>query len=258
MSEYMEKFAVSRLVGAPPGYIGYEEGGLLTEQVRQHPYSVVLLDEIEKAHHDIYNLLLQLLEEGELKDNLGHTVSFKNTVIIMTSNAGAREITAESKMGFYTAKEGIVPYSEIKSSAMEELKKIMSPELLNRIDDVIVFDALSKKQIASILEIQIKELEDRLDEKSISLVLKTKAKEYLVEHGYEPSMGARPMRRLLQKEIEDPLANLLLQNENEEGETVSVDCIDGTISLKLSKKKKKAAAAKKKQELSAQEANQLS
>ena len=134
----------------------------------------------------------------------------------------------------------------------------MSPELLNRIDDVIVFDALSKKQIASILEIQIKELEDRLDEKSISLVLKTKAKEYLVEHGYEPSMGARPMRRLLQKEIEDPLANLLLQNENEEGETVSVDCIDGTISLKLSKKKKKAAAAKKKQELSAQEANQLS
>ena len=141
---------------------------------------------------------------------------------------------------------------------MEELKKIMSPELLNRIDDVIVFDALSKKQIASILEIQIKELEDRLDEKSISLVLKTKAKEYLVEHGYEPSMGARPMRRLLQKEIEDPLANLLLQNENEEGETVSVDCIDGTISLKLSKKKKKAVAAKKKQELSAQEANQLS
>ena len=258
MSDYMEKQNASRLVGAPPGYIGYEEGGLLTEQVRQHPYSVVLLDEIEKAHHDIYNLLLQLLEEGELKDNLGHTVSFKNTVIIMTSNAGAREITAESKMGFSTAKEGIVPYSEIKSSAMEELKKIMSPELLNRIDDVIVFDALSKKQIASILEIQIKELEDRLDEKSISLVLKTKAKEYLVEHGYEPSMGARPMRRLLQKEIEDPLANLLLQNENEEGETVSVDCIDGTISLKLSKKKKKAAAAKKKQELSAQEANQLS
>ena len=176
----------------------------------------------------------------------------------MTSNAGAREITAESKLGFSTAKEGIVPYSEIKSSAMEELKKIMSPELLNRIDDVIVFDALSKKQIASILEIQIKELEDRLDEKSISLVLKTKAKEYLVEHGYEPSMGARPMRRLLQKEIEDPLANLLLQNENEEGETVSVDCIDGTISLKLSKKKKKAVAVKKKQELSAQEANQLS
>lgn len=258
MSDYMEKQNASRLVGAPPGYIGYEEGGLLTEQVRQHPYSVVLLDEIEKAHHDIYNLLLQLLEEGELKDNLGHTVSFKNTVIIMTSNAGAREISAESKMGFFTAKEGIVPYSEIKSSAMEELKKIMSPELLNRIDDVIVFDALSKKQIASILEIQIKELEDRLDEKSISLVLKTKAKEYLVEHGYEPSMGARPMRRLLQKEIEDPLANLLLQNENEEGETVSVDCIDGTISLKLSKKKKKAAAAKKKQELSAQEANQLS
>ena len=258
MSDYMEKQNASRLVGAPPGYIGYEEGGLLTEQVRQHPYSVVLLDEIEKAHHDIYNLLLQLLEEGELKDNLGHTVSFKNTVIIMTSNAGAREITAESKMGFSTAKEGIVPYSEIKSSAMEELKKIMSPELLNRIDDVIVFDALSKKQIASILEIQIKELEDRLNEKSISLVLKTKAKEYLVEHGYEPSMGARPMRRLLQKEIEDPLANLLLQNENEEGETVSVDCIDGTISLKLSKKKKKAAAAKKKQELSAQEANQLS
>ena len=174
----------------------------------------------------------------------------------MTSNAGAREITAESRMGFSTAKEGIVPYNEIKSSAMEELKKIMSPELLNRIDDVIVFDALSKKQIASILEIQIKELEERLAEKSISLALKPKAREYLVEHGYEPSMGARPMRRLLQKEIEDPLANLFLQNENAEGETVSVDCVDGIISLKLSKKKR-AVSAKKKQELSAQEANQL-
>ncbi len=244
MSDYMEKQNASRLVGAPPGYVGYEEGGLLTEQVRQHPYSVVLLDEIEKAHHDIYNLLLQLLEEGELKDNLGHTVSFRNTVVIMTSNAGAREITSETRMGFSTVKDGIVPYSEIKSSAMEELKKIMSPELLNRIDDVIVFNALSKEQIVSILDIQIKELKDRLSEKSISLVLKPKARAYLAEHGYEPSMGARPMRRLIQKELEDPLATLLLKNKNAEGGTVSVECNDGKISLRFSKKRKEALPAK--------------
>ncbi|MGN0730205.1 ATP-dependent Clp protease ATP-binding subunit [Treponema sp.] len=246
MSDYMEKQNASRLVGAPPGYVGYEEGGLLTEQVRQHPYSVVLLDEIEKAHHDIYNLLLQLLEEGELKDNLGHTVSFKNTVIIMTSNAGAREITAEGRMGFSSAKTGLVPYSEIKASAQEELKKIMSPELLNRIDDVLVFNALSKEQIASILEIQLSELEERLAEKSISLAVSPSAREYLVEHGYEPSMGARPMRRLLQKEIEDPLANLLLQNENSENATVCVDCSDGSIVLKLSRKRKPSVSRTKK------------
>lgn len=238
MSDYMEKQNASRLVGAPPGYVGYEEGGMLTEQVRQHPYSVVLMDEIEKAHKDIFNLLLQMLEEGELKDNLGHTVSFRNCVVIMTSNAGAREITADSRVGFSTVKEGVLPYEEIKASALEELKKIMNPELLNRIDDVIVFDALSKEQVSAILDIQMKELEDRLKEKGLSIQLKTKAREYLVEHGYDPAMGARPMRRLIQREIEDALALLLLSKKKEEtSSTIVIDSTGEKLSLKFKKTK---------------------
>ena len=213
MSDYMEKHNASRLVGAPPGYIGFDDGGILTEKVRQHPYSVVLLDEIEKAHPDIFNLLLQMLEEGELKDNLGHTVSFRNTMVIMTSNAGARQITAESRMGFSSHKEGVLPYDDIKSSAMAELKRIMSPELLNRIDDVIVFDALNREQVSSILDIQLRELETRLSEKGLTLSLKSRARNFMIDNGYDPSMGARPMRRLIQKDIEDPLANLLLSGK---------------------------------------------
>jgi ATP-dependent Clp protease ATP-binding subunit ClpC len=237
MSDYMEKQNASRLVGAPPGYVGYEEGGMLTEQVRQHPYSVVLLDEIEKAHKDIFNLLLQMLEEGELKDNLGHTVSFRNCVVIMTSNAGAREITADSRVGFATVKEGVLPYEEIKSSALEELKKIMNPELLNRIDDVIVFDALSKEQVSAILDIQFSELEQRLKEKGLTVQLKPKARDYLVEHGYDPAMGARPMRRLIQREIEDSLALLLLSKKNETSSTIIIDCNGEKLSLKFKKTK---------------------
>lgn len=237
MSDYMEKQNASRLVGAPPGYVGYEEGGMLTEQVRQHPYSVVLLDEIEKAHKDIFNLLLQMLEEGELKDNLGHTVSFRNCVVIMTSNAGAREITADSRVGFATVKEGVLPYEEIKSSALEELKKIMNPELLNRIDDVIVFDALSKEQVSAILDIQFSELEQRLREKGLTVQLKPKARDYLVEHGYDPAMGARPMRRLIQREIEDSLALLLLSKKNETSSTIIIDCNSEKLSLKFKKTK---------------------
>ena len=223
MSDFMEKQNASRLVGAPPGYIGYDEGGLLTEKVRQHPYSVVLLDEIEKAHPDIFNLLLQLLEEGELSDNLGHTVSFRNTVIIMTSNAGSRQITADSRMGFASSKEGLLPYSELKSSATEELKKIMPPELLNRIDDVVVFSALTKEQVDSILNIQIRELEERLNEQNLSLVLKPKAREFMVENGYEPSMGARPMRRLIQRDVEDAVANLLLSGKRGSSSEIVID-----------------------------------
>lgn len=237
MSDYMEKQNASRLVGAPPGYIGYEEGGMLTEQVRQHPYSVVLLDEIEKAHHDIFNLLLQMLEEGELKDNLGHTVSFRNCLVIMTSNAGAREITADSRMGFSTVKEGVLPYEDIKTSAMEELKRIMSPELLNRIDDIVVFNALSREEVSNILDIQLGELQCRLDEKQIVLEVKPKARSYLVENGYEPSMGARPMRRLIQREIEDPLSLLLLESAGGESKpgvkTVALDFDGEKLFLKL-------------------------
>ena len=234
MSDFMEKHTASRLVGAPPGYVGYEEGVVLTEKVRRHPYSVVLLDEIEKAHPDIFNLLLQLLEEGELSDNLGHTVNFRNTVIIMTSNAGARQITNEGRVGFGTL-DGVMPYEEIKAGAMNELKKLLSPELINRIDDVIVFDALSKKEVSKILDIQLAELGDRLAERGLTISLKPKAKEYLIENGYNPAMGARPMKRLLRKEIEDPLSMELLSNAGKDYNTVSIECNNGKIKVKLEK-----------------------
>ncbi len=235
MSDYMEKQNASRLVGAPPGYVGFEEGGVLTEAVRQHPYSVVLLDEIEKAHPDIFNLLLQLLEEGELSDNLGHTVSFRNTVIIMTSNAGARKITTGNKMGFSSEMEGIMPYEDIKSNAIEELKKLMSPELLNRIDDVIVFDTLNRDQVGAILDIQMGELESRLAEQGITVQLKKEARDYMIEHGYDPAMGARPMRRLIQREIEDNIAMLLLSGKKSSGNKIMIELVDDKISVKLKK-----------------------
>lgn len=235
MSDYMEKYNASRLVGAPPGYIGYEEGGSLTEQVRQHPYSVVLLDEIEKAHPDIFNLLLQMLEEGELRDNLGHTVSFRNTVIIMTSNAGARQIMSDSRLGFSSGKDGVLPYEEIKASAMEEIKRIMSPELLNRIDDIIVFNALEREQVEKILDIQLGELGARLAEQGISLSVRPKAREFMVEHGYDPSMGARPMRRMIQRNVEEELATLLLSGKRGNSSTVIVDSDGEKISVRFKK-----------------------
>ena len=222
MSDFMEKHNVSRLVGAPPGYVGFEDGGILTEQVRRNPYSVILLDEIEKAHQDVFNLLLQILEEGELHDNHGNVVNFRNTVIIMTSNAGVRQISNENRLGFSSSSEKIMSYSQIKSNAFSELKNIMSPELLNRVDDVIVFESLGKKEIAAILEDQIAELSSRLAEKNIKIRLTSSAKNYLVEHGYEPSMGARPMRRLIQKEIEDEIANLIICSKCESGDEILV------------------------------------
>ena len=239
MSDYMEKHNASRLVGAPPGYVGYQEGGVLTEKVRRHPYSVVLLDEIEKAHPDIFNLLLQMLEEGELSDNLGHTVNFRNTVIIMTSNAGARQITNEGRVGFGTT-EGVIPYEEIKAGAMNELKKLLNPELINRIDDVIVFDALSKKQVSQILDIQLAELAERLKDKNLTINIKPKAKEYLIEHGYNPAMGARPMKRLIRKEVEDPLSIEILSNQNSDYNCVTIECICDKIKVKLGKQEKEA------------------
>ena len=235
MSDYMEKHNASRLVGAPPGYVGFDEGGILTEKVRQHPYSVVLLDEIEKAHPDVFNLLLQLLEEGELSDNFGHTVNFRNTVIIMTSNAGARQVNSEHRLGFSSSQDGLLPYTEIKANAMEELKRVMRPEFLNRIDDIVVFDALNRKQISSILDIQLKELESRLSELQLSLVVKPKAREYLLDNGYEPSMGARPMRRLIQNEIEEQLSLLILEGKIQESKNVVVDLSKGKILVKIQK-----------------------
>lgn len=232
MSDYMEKHNASRLVGSPPGYIGYENGGALTEAVRRHPYSVVLLDEIEKAHPDIFNLLLQMLEEGELSDNLGHTVNFRNTIVIMTSNAGARQITSAGRAGF-TAGDGALPYSEIKSNALAELKKIINPELINRIDDVVVFKTLSVDEIERALDIQLNELSDRLSEKGMTLSVSREAKADLARRGCNPEMGARPMRRLLRSEIEEPLSTALLSSGRESGGAVSVSLVEGKISVSL-------------------------
>ncbi|AFG37151.1 ATP-dependent Clp protease ATP-binding subunit [Spirochaeta africana] len=205
MSDFMEKHNVSRLVGAPPGYVGYEEGGLLTEKIRRKPYSVVLLDEIEKAHPDVFNLLLQVLEEGQLQDNLGHTVSFRNTILIMTSNAGAREITRESAVGFQTAGK-YLDYQEIKSSAMNELRRVFRPEFINRADEIVVFNSLQEEELQRIVDILLGEVQLRLSDKEIGLEISANARKYLIENGYDPKYGARPLRRLIQREIEDPLA----------------------------------------------------
>ncbi len=224
MSDYMEKHNSSRLVGAPPGYVGYEEGGILTEKIRRRPYSVILLDEIEKAHPDVFNLLLQVLEEGELRDSLGHVVNFRNTVIIMTSNAGIRQISNENKLGFVSGDDVIMDYENIKADALNELKRVMSPELINRIDDSVVFAPLSKKEVAEILDLQIAEFAERLLEQNIAIKITQKAKAYLVENGYIPQYGARPMRRLIQKEIEDKLAMKIICGECQNGDSVVVEC----------------------------------
>jgi ATP-dependent Clp protease ATP-binding subunit ClpC len=222
MSDFMEKHNVSRLVGAPPGYVGYEEGGVLTERIRRNPYRVVLFDEIEKAHHDVFNLLLQVLEEGELKDNLGHTISFKNTVIIMTSNAGVREISRDSRLGF-TAGTGIMSLEEIQAAALSELRRLFNPEFLYRVDDVVVFHALDEKQVEAILDIQIDELSRRLAEQGYGIKVLPAAKRVLLEKGWDPKYGGRPMRRTLQRELEDPLSLLILEGEYPSGSAFTAD-----------------------------------
>jgi len=225
MSDFMEKHNVSRLVGAPPGYIGYEEGGLLTEKIRRRPYSVVLLDEIEKAHPDVFNILLQVLEEGQLADNLGHTVSFRNTVLIMTSNAGAREISKDAALGFH-AEDGMLRYEEIKSSALGELKRMFNPEFLNRVDEIVVFHSLNREHLWKILEVMIQETQDQLAEQKIGLEVTPQAREFLIEQGYDEKYGARPLRRTLQKLIEDPLSVDILKGRFKTGVTVVVDLKD--------------------------------
>lgn len=251
MSDFMEKHTASRLVGAPPGYVGFEEGGMLTEKVRRNPYCVVLLDEIEKAHPDIFNLLLQVLEEGELKDNLGHTVSFRNTVIIMTSNAGVRRISNENSLGFNTSGDGVMSYESIKADALNELKKILNPELLNRIDDIVVFNALSQKEVSAILDLQIEEFRKRLAEKNLDIKLKPSARKYFIDNGYDPAFGARPMRRLIQRELEDETATLILQGECSPGTVLSVEAKNGKLRLsaesgdKGSRQRKTSSAGKK-------------
>ncbi|MBI2421623.1 MAG: ATP-dependent Clp protease ATP-binding subunit [Candidatus Hydrogenedentes bacterium] len=221
MSEYMEKFAVSRLTGAPPGYVGYNEGGQLTEQVRRRPYSVVLFDEIEKAHPDVFNTLLQVLEEGNMTDSTGRKVDFKNTVIIMTSNVGARRIGKNTTVGFQRGGDE-TQYHLMKDRVMEEAKKIFNPEFLNRIDDTIVFQRLTHEQILLIIDIQVAEVIDRVAQKDLHLVLGRDAKDFLVRVGSNEEYGARPLRRAVQQYVEDPLAELLLRGELGAGTTIVV------------------------------------
>ena len=236
MSDFMEKHNVSRLVGAPPGYIGYDEGGLLTEKIRRKPYAVVLFDEIEKAHPDVFNILLQVLEEGQLQDSLGHTVSFRNTVLIMTSNAGAREITHESAVGFKTI-EGMMDYRDIKASAMNELKRLFRPEFINRVDEIVVFHSLDRQQVQSILEIELADVQKRLAEKEITLEVTRKAKEHLIAVGYDVKFGARPLRRTIQREIEDPLAFEILRGRFMQGSHIVVTMRSGKIGFREKKGK---------------------
>jgi ATP-dependent Clp protease ATP-binding subunit ClpC len=223
MSEYMEKHSVSRLVGSPPGYIGYDEGGQLTEAVRRKPYSVVLLDEIEKAHPDVFNILLQILEDGKLTDAQGRKVDFRNTIVIMTSNIGASTISKNQTLGFSVGDDSGLSYDEMKDRIMGELKKVFRPELLNRIDEVIVFHKLTKDEIMSIVELMMKRLRDQMGEHEAAIELTEGAKELLVEKGYDPTMGARPLRRAIQRFIEDPLADFVLGRELGPGSTILVD-----------------------------------
>jgi ATP-dependent Clp protease ATP-binding subunit ClpC len=224
MSEYMEKHAVSRLVGSPPGYIGYDEGGQLTEAVRRKPYSVLLLDEIEKAHPDVFNILLQILEDGRLTDAQGRTVDFRHTIVIMTSNIGASEIAKNFQIGFSTIEDETgVSYDEMKSRIMGELKRVFRPEFINRIDDVIVFHKLARPEIKQIVDLLLRRIRESMAERDLLLELSEDAKDLLVEKGWDPAMGARPLRRAIQRYIEDPLADFVLRSQVPEGSVVLVE-----------------------------------
>jgi ATP-dependent Clp protease ATP-binding subunit ClpC len=221
MSEYMEKFNVSRLVGSPPGYVGYEEGGQLTEKVRRNPYSVVLFDEIEKAHPDVWNMLLQILEEGKLTDSLGRIVNFRNTIILMTSNVGSDTIRRQSTLGFSPITDEST-YEKMRERVLEEAKKTFRPEFLNRLDDLIVFRSFTKPDLIQILTLEVNKVIERLRHKSLHLELDDKAKDFLVEKGYDPQYGARPMRRAVEKFFEDPLAEEILKSVLHEGDPILV------------------------------------
>jgi ATP-dependent Clp protease ATP-binding subunit ClpC len=222
MSEYMEKFNVSRLIGAPPGYIGYEEGGQLTEKVRRRPYSVVLLDEIEKAHPDVFNILLQVLEEGRLTDSLGRKVDFRNTVLIMTSNVGADILRKQGSLGFKSEKEDVT-YQSMKTKLLDEVKRTFKPEFLNRVDDIIVFRSLTKEDLQKIIEIEIIDVKNRLADKDIAIELTQAAKDFLIEKGFDQVFGARPLKRTIQRYLEDPLAEGILKGDVKKDGPVVVD-----------------------------------
>ena len=231
MSEYMEKFNVSRLVGAPPGYVGYEEGGQITEKVRRKPYSVVLLDEIEKAHPDVFNILLQVLDSGHLTDSFGRKVDFKNTILIMTSNLGTRQIGLGKNLGFH-AVDFEHDYKSMEKKVLSELKKTFNPEFLNRVDEVVVFNALDRNAVLQIIEILMVDMKKRLAEKGMNLVMTKKAQEFIADEGYSPMYGARPLKRAIQKYIENPLAEELLEGHFVEGSIIQIDLGDNKLIFK--------------------------
>ncbi|MBI4380859.1 MAG: ATP-dependent Clp protease ATP-binding subunit [candidate division NC10 bacterium] len=222
MSEYMERFSTSRLIGAPPGYIGYDDSGQLTEKVRRRPFSVILLDEIEKAHPEVFNLLLQIFEDGRLTDSYGRIVDFKNTILIMTSNIGARQIGLHTPLGFSKGGDEAVSYDKMKETVLGELKRVFNPELLNRLDEVIVFHQLSKDDLRKIVDLMLDRLQQQLSERKISLAVDQDAKDFLIDRGYDPTFGARPLRRAIQRYVEDPLAEEVLKGRFPEGGTLKI------------------------------------
>ena len=236
MSEYMEKHSVSKLIGSPPGYVGYDEGGQLTEIIRKKPYSLILFDEIEKAHPDVFNIMLQILDDGRLTDAKGRYINFKNTIIIMTSNVGASMITTTSRLGFSVAQdEAKDKYDHLKDTVMEEMKKSFRPEFLNRVDDIIVFSHLSKAEIRQIVDLMLKSLFKRIEAKNLVIEVTDEVKDYLGEAGYSEAYGARPLRRLIQKKIEDGLAEEILSGKYQDGNKIVLRLKDQKIVFECEK-----------------------
>jgi ATP-dependent Clp protease ATP-binding subunit ClpC len=229
MSEYMEKHSVSRMIGSPPGYVGFDEGGQLTDAVRRKPYSVVLFDEIEKAHPDVFNILLQILEDGRLTDNTGRVTSFQNTIIVMTSNAGAQNIAGGKVMGFGTSSSEMIPYDDLKSRVMDETKRIFRPEFLNRVDEIIVFHALSHEQIMRIAEMMLTTVAQRLQTNGMTLTWDDEVVELIAQAGYDPQYGARPLRRAIQKKVEDALSEEIVGGTLSKGDAVTIRVHDNTL-----------------------------
>ena len=242
MSEYMEKFAISRLVGAPPGYVGYEEGGQLTEKIRRKPYAVVLLDEIEKAHPDVFNMLLQVMDDGHLTDSLGRKIDFRNTIIIMTSNIGARKLKDFGQgVGFGTAAQTSQADANAKGVIENALKKTFAPEFLNRVDDVMIFNNLNRDDIHKIIDIELEILFSRIKALGYDLTLTKKAKDYIADKGFDSDYGARPLKRAIQKYIEDALAEEIINSNLKEGDAITMDLDEkkNELSIKIKKQKKK-------------------
>jgi ATP-dependent Clp protease ATP-binding subunit ClpA len=232
MSEYVERHEISKMIGAPPGYVGYGEGGQLTERVRRHPYSVVLLDEFEKAHPDVTNILLQVLEDGRLTDGQGHTISFRNTLIIMTSNLGSQLLAGTGEIGFEA--RGPVSYERARELVMSEVKRSLRPELINRVDEILIFHPLRPEDLVAIARIQVERLARRVEEQRIRITVTDAGLASIARRGYDPVFGARPLRRLIEREIETPLARLLIRGEAREDSTIIVDASpEGALSLRV-------------------------